>query len=266
MTGFEQFLAACRALGHGDIGAALPTLGLPASLLVLGLVGGVSHCAVMCGPFVLAQTGRRLSAQPLTVAPQNRVSWQLQRIAGMALIPYHAGRAAVYTALGGVAAAAVGGLGPTLGQGQLPGYALLVAALVFLGQAAAPWLPPARGWLTGMTTGGKLGRALTGLLSPLFARPTALGGFLIGVGLGFLPCGLVYTALIAAGASGSLFSGMLAMASFALGTMPALIAVAWLGNQAGTRLRAALSWWLPPVLLLNAAAAAAMGLRWLGLL
>ncbi|MFN8928129.1 MAG: sulfite exporter TauE/SafE family protein, partial [Rhodospirillales bacterium] len=36
------------------------SLGLPLTLLLAGLVGGATHCAGMCGPFVLAQVGARL--------------------------------------------------------------------------------------------------------------------------------------------------------------------------------------------------------------
>ena len=43
-------LAHCKevAIGHGP---------LLLSMFLAGLIGSASHCAAMCGPFVLAQTG-----------------------------------------------------------------------------------------------------------------------------------------------------------------------------------------------------------------
>lgn len=265
MDGVASFLSACQALVRGDLAQALPTLGLPAGLLLLGLVGGASHCAAMCGPFVLAQTGRRLAAQPLRAGSAGGFGLALVRLSGTLLLPYHLGRMTVYTGLGGLAAALLGGVAPIMAQGRLPGLILLIAAVIFLGQALAPWIGPLQ-LLPQGASGGRLGQALARRLAPLFAAPTMWGGYLIGLGLGFLPCGLIYAALVAAGASGSFFSGASAMFAFALGTMPALIVVSWLGNRAGQRFREALRWWLLPVLLLNSATAAVTGLRWLGLL
>ena len=93
----ESGLAGCGHLvaGHG---------GLLASLFLAGLAVSASHCAGMCGPFVLAQVGTRLAAMPLQRATL------LTRLSGMALLPYHLGRATTYTALGAVAGGLFGGV------------------------------------------------------------------------------------------------------------------------------------------------------------
>lgn len=257
---WSSFLNACRALMSGEIGAALPQLGLPASLFLLGLVGGFSHCAGMCGPFVLSQTGRRLAARSLD---GGQAGLMLVRLAGIALLPYHLGRGSVYVALGAAAGGLLGGTGFLLGHGSLPGYALLAMALLFLLQALAQ-LAPKLGLDWHFDIGAGYAERMGRLMAPLFGNPTGFGGFVLGLGLGFLPCGLLYTALLAAGASGSALSGAVAMATFTLGTIPALLIVAALGSYAGRRFGAAMRWWLPLVLLINAAAAGAMGLRWLG--
>jgi hypothetical protein len=63
---------------------------------------------------------------------------------------------------------------------------------------------------------------------------------------GFLPCGLVYAAGIAAAASGSPLSGALSMGVFGLGTLPLLLAVDRLGQGLGAagrvRLKKAVPW------------------------
>lgn len=47
--------------------------------------------------------------------------------------------------------------------------------------------------------------------------------FTLGLALGLLPCGLVYTAVVGAIAQGSLVYGALALAAFGAGTVPALL-------------------------------------------
>ena len=61
--------------------------GLFTSLFMAGLVGGWSHCAGMCGPFVLAQVATRLEG-----IPASRMT-ELHRLTGAAVLPYHFGRA-----------------------------------------------------------------------------------------------------------------------------------------------------------------------------
>jgi sulfite exporter TauE/SafE len=70
--------------------------------------------------------------------------------------------------------------------------------------------------------------------------------------LGLLPCGLLYGALAAAAGTASAAGGALAMAAFALGTVPALIAVGWAGLIVRRRLRGVTRWIATPLLLANA--------------
>lgn len=250
-----SFLSACAALAKGEAMQTIAAFGQPAGLFLLGLVGGATHCAGMCGPFVLAQVGNRLAATPL------ERTTRLVRLRGAALLPYHAGRATTYAALGAAAAAALGGVPGLLAGGRLPATAMGGVALLFVGLAAYQLIP--RPALSGIGA-----RAIAGWqrsFAPLFSRPTGLSGYLLGLGLGFLPCGLVYAALLIVGASGDWRQGALGMAAFALGTMPALFAVGGFGAIFGRFLRRdSLRRWLVPVYLFNAALAAAMAWRWLG--
>ena len=77
--------------------------------------------------------------------------------------------------------------------------------------------------------------------------------YALGVVLGFLPCGLLYGALAAAGGTASAYAGALALAAFALGTVPALVAVGWGGLIARRQLRSLARWIAAPLLLANAA-------------
>ncbi|HHH12913.1 MAG TPA: sulfite exporter TauE/SafE family protein, partial [Thiolapillus brandeum] len=72
-----------------------------------------------------------------------------------------------------------------------------------------------------------LGRRLLPVRSPLHA-------FLLGMVWGWLPCGLVYSALIWSLSAGGVGQGALLMGAFGLGTLPNLLlmgaAAGWLGG------------------------------------
>src|SRR3990170_584399 len=97
------------------------------ALFAAGLVGGIGHCAGMCGPFVLAQAEARLAAVPAA-----RLG-ELHRVAGAALLPYHLGRLTTYAGLGGAAALLAGQATELTGPRWLSAALLLAAALFFLG-------------------------------------------------------------------------------------------------------------------------------------
>lgn len=218
--------------------------GLPLALFLAGLAGGVSHCAGMCGPFVLSQVGARLEA----VGAAEMREWH--RLAGGALIPYHLGRAATYSALGAAAAGLGGGLTRAAGLGRLSAVLLLGAALFMLVMA----VPALKNWWGGAAAGGEgwWSRRLGRLASPLFARPAGWRGFLLGLLLGFLPCGLVWGALTAAAAAGTAAAGGLAMLAFSAGTLPSLLAIGLAGQLAGRRWRLQLLRYAPFLLIFNA--------------
>lgn len=224
---------------------------LVASLGLAGLVGGASHCAGMCGPFVLSQVGARLEAVPL----ERMREWH--RLSGAAVLPYHLGRATTYGGLGVVAASVAGSLGEWPGLRWLSAGLLLLAALAMLGMA----LPGVKRWLRRLVpaappgdpgpapAGGRLLRSVTGVL---FRQPTGWRGYLLGVALGFLPCGLVYGALAAVAASADPATAMIGMLVFTAGTLPALLLVGLAGHLAGRQWRQGILRHAPLLLLFNA--------------
>ena len=240
-------LAGCGALvaGHG---------GLLASLFLAGLMGSPSHCAGMCGPFVLAQAGSRLCRLP--AGPGG----ELRRLAGGLLLPYHLGRSTTYVALGIVAAVAAGGLMQLAALRWLSAALLLAAALAFLVTGAArfglrlSW--PATGF------GRFWADRVAGLAGPLFREPAGWRGYGLGLLLGFIPCGLLYGALAAAASSGSATAAAAGMAAFAIGTMPMLIAVAWFGGWAAGRWQGLARRIAPAVMMANAGLLLALAWRW----
>lgn len=213
---------------------ALGPLGLPALLAALflaGLAAGATHCSAMCAPFVLAQAS----------AGQGAGGGVLRRLSGAALGPYHLGRMLGYAALGGIAGGTAGALARIGGLDLVLAALLGGAALLMLGQAlrqGAPFLPArlagAVGHL-GLPAPGGLPAALGRPLRALLAAPRGWRGIALGLLLSALPCGVLYGALAAAAATGSALAGAMAMAAFALGTAPALVALAAAGRFFGRR-------------------------------
>lgn len=233
------------ALGAGG----LPTV--MAALFLAGLAGGVTHCAAMCAPFVLAQSA--------ALADRHAGGGVLRRLSGAALLPYHLGRGLGYAALGALAGGAAGLVTQASGLRWLLAALLALAALAMFAQASArlgALLPALR--LPGLPQGWQ------GAMGRLMAAPTGWRGVALGLLLSALPCGLLYGALAGAAATGSALAGALAMAAFVAGTVPALVGVAALGRLFGRVHGGALRLAGTALFLLNGAVLGAMALSLVG--
>lgn len=215
-----EFLANClhdlTALGPGGLPAVM------VALFLAGLAGGATHCAGMCGPFVIAQAA--------AVADRAHGGGMLARLSGAALAPYHLGRMIGYAALG----AGAGGLAGAVAFGT--GFRFVLAGL--LGVAAVLMFAQASARIAALLPRMPAPRLPAGLdrrLGRLLAAPTGLRGVALGLMLSALPCGLLYGALAGAAATGSALGGALAMTAFVVGTMPALMGVALVGRFFGRR-------------------------------
>jgi sulfite exporter TauE/SafE len=183
-----------------------------------GLVGGAGHCVAMCGPIV-ASLGLAAPAGQGTLRAAART------------LPYHAGRVTTYALLGG----AMGLAGSFVNvAGRLAGLsdavALLAGALMLLFGLGAAGLPGPAGRF-----GARATARLTGLTRTLLGGGAPL--YPLGLLLGFLPCGLSWTAFLGAAGTGGAVPGLLAALSFALGTLPGLLAAGLLAAAFGQRAR-----------------------------
>ncbi len=173
--------------------------------LSLGLLGGFGHCVGMCSPFVLFVSRRYVAPDAGRAAAFRAQLW------------YTAGRVLTYAILGALA----GALG---GVVQLAGALLGLqrAASVVAGAVLVLWALVALSDLVpGLETGGSLfAKVAARLKGRVPGHPFAVGLF-----LGLLPCGLLYSAVIAAVARGGPLEGALALLLFGLGTAPALLGV-----------------------------------------
>jgi uncharacterized protein len=177
------------------------------SAFLIGLLGG-GHCVGMCGGIV--------GAVSLSLPEQRQPLGYL--------LGYNLGRIASYTTAG-VLAGLIGSSAFFL-EHVLPVekvlYALACLMLIMLGlYLAGLW----QGVLILERIGSVLWRQLQPLsrkLLPLRSTPQA---FALGLLWGWLPCGLVYSVLVAALATGSAIKGGLLMLAFGLGTLPTLLAM-----------------------------------------
>ena len=172
------------------------------ALFLVGLLGG-THCVGMCGGIVGA----------LSMGGPAR--WSLH-------LAYNAGRILSY----GLAGALAGALGAaSLGlEGQVPVrmalYLIANLMLVALGL-----------YLIGVTGAlaftERAGQALWRRLQPLTKRflpvRSIAQAFPLGMLWGWLPCGLVYSALATALTAGSAGRGAVMMLAFGVGTLPNLL-------------------------------------------
>ena len=203
-------------------------------MFTLGLASSL-HCVQMCGPIVLSYT--------LGSGPAGKTG--TVRYFALGHLAYNAGRITTYTVLGAVA----GLVGATMGMlGRLAGAAS-VAAMVGGGLMILVGL-----FLLGVIPSSVIGRIRLFQLSSgflrrvggLLATPMAGKRFLLGLALGFLPCGLIYAALLRSLATGSAIWGAASMLAFGIGTAGALMAlglfssaIRWRLNRWGNRLAAA---------------------------
>ncbi len=229
--------------------------GLLLGLFVAGAAGSTMHCVPMCGGFVLGQVADRMAAVPAA----RLCEWR--RVGAGVLLPYHFGRLTTYAGLGAIA-----GLGGAM-LARLPWFGLLSAALLlaaaglFLLHALRRVVPALGRLLPALERAPQSWSRAIARLTRGLDRTRRGGGYLLGLALGFLPCGFLYAALAATAASGSPLLGALGMAAFGLGTAPALIAIGIAGQAAGRRWQRGMAIAAPAVMLVNAALLAALALQ-----
>lgn len=177
---------------------------LALTALLMGLAGG-PHCVAMCGA-ACAGIGQ--------AAGVNKTS---------AMWMFQLGRAIGYSGLGALAAASMQGLGWMTVQSaalrpvwSMFHVAMAVLGMVLLVKAQQPvWMEQAGRKIWSGARGLAFGK---GRGAPL----------VVGALWTFLPCGLLYSALLVAGLTGRALDGALVMALFAIGTSVSMMLGPWL--------------------------------------
>ncbi|MCA1323045.1 sulfite exporter TauE/SafE family protein [Herbaspirillum sp. alder98] len=218
-------------------------------VFLVGLMGSV-HCLAMCGGIVGAlSTAGAARAAPLVrykvshgamlVVTPAAINHEVTRV-----LSYNLGRLASYAMAGALAggiaagmlrgADVLGWMLPLQRAATIAVNLMLVALGLHLGQ-----------WWSGVARLERLGqrawRAVRPLTSRLLPVDSAGKALLLGGLWGWLPCGMVYSALLTAMLAGDATQGALTMLAFGAGTLPMLVAAGLSG--AGLRTLAAGPGW-----------------------
>ena len=156
-----------------------------AVFFVGGLTGGFTHCLAMCGPVVAGQVACTGGCEKRSAAASSQWS-------------YHLGRMTTYAALGFLAALLARQVAALSFWPLLSSAMLVTAGTMFIASSVAPHKAAA-------------------------CHTSAKTNYLRGALMGFMPCGLLYAALMMAATLVNPLSGMVAMGLFTLGTIPALL-------------------------------------------
>lgn len=187
--------------------------------LSTGFTVGWGHCIGMCGPIVVSLT---LNLSGKGVILPNFL--------------YNSGRIITYMFMGGVMGATGSFTVVTANIASLQKAVMVVAGvlIVIMGLAMSGWIPLGRIFGDHFNPGGIISKGF----SKLSRVKSNTVFFPLGLWLGLLPCGPVYTALIGAARAGmeakTTFEGTIIgvglMFAFGVGTVPALILVAKLAD------------------------------------
>lgn len=186
--------------------------------VIMGFLGSW-HCVGMCGPLAMA-----LPYRTTKVGPRFTKS-----------LLYTFGRTTTYLTIGLFFA--------TLGEGfTLAGLQRSLSLIVGLVLLALVFYPSWNRRLERAASATAVGRWVQRRIARLYQSQKTGTFFLVGILNGLLPCGMVYMASFAALGSANLFSGMLIMLGFGLGTLPMMTMLSilpvreWLARFQGFKL------------------------------
>lgn len=180
-------------------------------MFTAGLFGGFGHCIGMCGPLIAASAFGMDKGSP---APS---------------IVFHFGRVLSYSMVGGLMgfSGSFATVAKSIAHFQNLAMALAGVVMVFLGLQILGLVP--------RKTGGR--HIFTDFMNRTAGRLSGTGvssaSFPLGIVIGFIPCGLSYTAYIAAAGAGAaadnhmigFFKGATMLFLFGVGTIPALFLI-----------------------------------------
>lgn len=192
----------------------------------IGLAGS-PHCLGMCGGIA--------GSLGVATVPGRRP------VRGLYALCYNLGRLGSYALMGAVFALLVALLGIGISRPEWGAVLRIATGLVLLAVASHLLI----GW-SGLrrieVVGGRIWQYIGPYARRLLPVKSAPGALALGALWGWLPCGLVYTVLLAAAVTGDPVTGAGVMFAFGLGTLPAMTGVTLFGQalrrlQSGTGVR-----------------------------
>jgi len=195
------------------------------SAFIIGLLGS-GHCIAMCGGITTMLTSA-LPPQNQTPVGQIAINGQVAQrnqqkptSQFVLVVSYHIGRIASYCIIGAIVGFTGSIAAKNIGM-PLAGLRMFSAVFVILlGLYLGQWLM----WLNRIEAlGHKLWQQISPLAQKVIPVTNPIKALSLGAIWGWLPCGLVYSTLTWALASGNPITGASIMLFFGLGTLPALL-------------------------------------------
>lgn len=181
--------------------------------LVLGLASNF-HCIGMCGPIAMA-------------IPLDRSS-NFRLISG--ILQYNLGRILVYGLLGAI----IGIFGLSI---QTIGFLQWMSIIIGITLIVYAWRKYLANLLPSIRLSFSVNQYINKSIGKIIRSKSPFKLLGLGALNGLLPCGMVFAALLNALVAGNSFNSAVAMMIFGAGTLPAMIAVAYLANKMGAKLR-----------------------------
>ncbi len=194
------------------------------SSLFLGLASSL-HCVGMCGPLVMSVPVQHLPDDKKTTG----------------ILLYQLGRIGTYVLLG-IIAGFVGWRIYAAGFQQL--FSIILGILILLMLSGSFFLNK-------LHSNNWLNQKVTQFMFWAIRRQAPFGMLLMGAANGLLPCGMVYVAITGAMATGTVPGAALFMLSFGIGTLPALLVLAFWGVKLNWQTRRYMQKMVPYVVALT---------------
>jgi sulfite exporter TauE/SafE len=185
---------------------------------IMGLFSSL-HCVGMCGSII----------GTLTLSLEPKIRENKRRLLPF-VFNYNLGRILSYS-IAGLLAGIIGSvLSLPFAEGEAYRGLQIISAIIMT--CAGLYIA---GWFPGFAYIEKIGSRFWKVLEPFGRKIIPVKklrhAFLFGMIWGWLPCGLVYTALALAATSGDIVQSALTMLSFGLGTLPAVVGVGVIGGM-----------------------------------
>ncbi len=176
--------------------------------MLIGLLG-TTHCLAMCGGI----------ASSISLGSDSSRST-------LRLLSYNLGRILSYT----IAGLLIGLIGAGIQQTPAAPLLRVLAGLLLIsmGLYIAQWW---QGVALLERGGSHIWRYISPLLKPLLPADTLGKAMLLGIGWGWLPCGLVYSTLLWSSAASSVTQSASLMLGFGIGTLPSMMLTGLLAQQ-----------------------------------
>lgn len=183
--------------------------------MLIGLVAGVSSCIAVSGGLMLSSAAKyREKYGNINASARMRP-----------IFMFVIGRIVSYGVLGGL----IGVIGKALTPSPLVTGLITIAAAFFMLIIGLDILKLAPAWLKNLLP--KVPKSLSHRIMDAEGKNHPMMPFFLGAGTFFIPCGFTQALQLYALTTGSFWAGAFALAGFAIGTAPALLALGWVSSS-----------------------------------